>query len=105
MGWDNNTSRSSLMPNVYKKMNKKLCYWVLRQILFTSSAALQQQHLARTKLNVIMSKKSKQEMRSRPTRRMKTLDIYEDFEVVLFRTAYSKHRLDFLICLDKFKIA
>ena len=69
-------------------MNKKLGYWVLRQILFTSSAALQQQRLARTKRNVTVSAKSKQKRRSRPTKRTETLGISEDFEELLSQTAY-----------------
>ncbi len=57
-------------------------------IICTSSAALQQQRLARTKRNVIVSVKSKQKRRSRPTRCTKTLGISEDFEVLLSWTAY-----------------
>ena len=46
--------------------------------------------LAKTKSNVIVSAKSKQKRRSWPTRRVKTLGINEDFEVLLSRTAYTR---------------
>ena len=71
-------------------MNKKLGYWVLLLILFTSSAALQQQRLAKTKRNVIISAKSKQKWRYRPTRRTATLGISEDFDVLLSQTVYNE---------------
>ena len=74
---------------MFSKVNKKLGNWVLRQILFTSWAALQQQCWVRTKRNVIVSAKSKQKRHSRPTKCTKTLGISEDFDVLLSRTVYS----------------
>ncbi len=74
-------------------MIKKLGYWVHRQILFTSSAALQQQRFARTKRNFIVSAKSKQKKRFRPTKRTETLGISEDFVVLL---SYYKVNCQFL---------
>ncbi len=70
-------------------MNKNLGYWVLRQILFTSSAALHQQHLARIKRNVIVSAKSKQIRHFRPTICATTLGISEYFDAMLSRKAHS----------------
>ncbi len=61
----------------------------MQQTLFTSTAALQQQRLASTKRDAIVSRKSKQKRPFRPTRRPKTLGISEDFDVFLSRTAYS----------------
>ena len=88
MGWDNKTSKSSFMPNVYKN-EQKIRPLALRQILFTYTAALQQERLTRTKRNVIVSAISQQQKALRPTRRTKTLGMSEDFDILLSRTAYS----------------
>ena len=93
MGWDNKYIKIFIHAQCLHKMSKKLGYWVLRPILFTSSAALQQQRLARTERNFVMSVKTKHKRRSRPTRRTKTLGVSEDFYVLLVRPSFSSFAL------------
>ena len=86
IGWDNKYHKIFIHAQCLQKMNKKLGYRVLRQILFTSSAALQQQHLARTNcvmLSWVQNQNKKR--RSRPTRHKKTLGLSE-----VFRSCYPK---------------
>ncbi len=88
-GWDNNTSKSSLMSNAYKnELEIRVTGFYCRLYLLPRP---QCNSRVRLDLSVMLSRaqKSKQKRHTRPTRRTKTLGMSEDFDVLLSQTAYS----------------
>ncbi len=95
MGWNNNTSKSSLMPNVYKNEQEiRVTGFYGRLYLLPRSHCNSSVRLG---LSVMLSRAQNQKQKRgyRPTRRTKTFGISEDFDALLSWTAFRTDRHKF----------
>ena len=74
---------------VFTRNDQEIRLVCFKAVLFTSMAALQQQRLLELSVMLSVSAKSKQKRQTSPIRRTTTLGKGKNFEVLLFRLAYS----------------